>query len=115
MQEVYWILQIYKTRTTPYHPQSDGLVESFNQTLIDMQATTVGDHPGEWESHLSKLCVTYNTSVHSSTGFTPFYLMFGRQVKLPIDVVCGIPSSLKQLLVGDEMTYQLKTPPISGQ
>ena len=41
---------------------------------------------------MSKLCVTYNTSVHSSTGFMPLYLMFGRQAKLPIDVVCGIPS-----------------------
>ena len=115
MQEVCRILQIHKTRTTPYHLQSDGLVESFNQTLINVQATTVGDHPREWECQLSKLCVTYNTSVHSSTGFTPFYLMFGWQVKLPIDVICGIPSSLKQLLVGDEMTYQLKTPPINGQ
>ena len=91
MQEVGQILQIHKTRTTPYHPQSDGLVERFNRTLIDMLATTVGDHPREWERHLSKLCMAYNTSVHSSTGFTPFYLMFGRQAKLPIDIVYGNP------------------------
>ena len=57
-----------------------------------MLATTVGDHPREWEGHLSKLCVAYNTSVRSSTGFTPFYLMFGRQAKLPIDVIYSIPS-----------------------
>ena len=59
-----------------------------------MQATTVGDHPREGEGHLSKLCVAYNTntSVRSSTGFMPFYLMFGRQAKLAIDVVYGIPS-----------------------
>ena len=92
MQEVCRILQIHKTCTTPYHPQSDGLVERFNQTLIDTLATTVGDHPREWEWHLSKLCVAYNTTVRSSTGFTPFYLMLRRQAKLPIDVVCGIPS-----------------------
>ena len=41
---------------------------------------------------MSKLCVAYNTCVHSSTGFTPFYLMFRRQAKLPINVVYGIPS-----------------------
>ena len=61
-----------------------------------MLATIVGDHPREWEHHLSKLCMACNTSVHSSTGFTPFYLMFGRQAKLPIDIVYGnlFPESL---------------------
>ena len=92
MQKVCRILQIPKSRTAPYHPQSDGLVEVFNRTLINMLATTVGDHPREWECHLSKLCVVYNISVHSSTGFTPFYMMFGWQAKLPIDVIYGIPS-----------------------
>ena len=60
--------------TTPSHPQSDRLLERFNRTLINMLATTVGDHPREWEGHLSKLCVAYNTSVRSSTGFMPFKL-----------------------------------------
>ena len=92
MQEVSRILQIRKSRTTPYHPQSDGLVERFNRTLLDMLATTVRKHPKEWETHLQKLCMAYNTSVHSSTGFTPFYLMFGRQAKLPIDVAYGNPT-----------------------
>lgn len=92
MQEVSRILQIRKSRTTPYHPQSDGLVERFNRTLLDMLATTVRKYPKEWETHLQKLCMAYNTSVHSSTGFTPFYLMFGRQAKLPIDVAYGNPT-----------------------
>ena len=65
MQQVCRIFQIQKTHTTPYHPQSDGLVERFNRTLINMLATTAGDHPKEWEYHLSKFCVAYNTSVHS--------------------------------------------------
>ena len=59
MQEVCRILQIHKTHTTPYHPQSDELVERFKQTLINMLATTVGDHPREWECHLSKLWMAY--------------------------------------------------------
>ena len=82
LQEVCRLLKIYKIHTTPY--QSDGLVEHFNRTML---ATTVHDNP--IESHLKKVCMVYNTSVHSSTGFSPFYLMFGRQAKLPLDIVYG--------------------------
>ena len=89
MKEVCKTLHIKKTRTTPYHPQCDGLVERFNRTLLTMLATTTREHPLEWETHLPKVCMAYNTSVQSSTGFTPFYLMFGRQAKLPIDLMYG--------------------------
>ena len=89
MKEVCKLLQISKTRTTPYHPQSDGLVERFNRTLISMLATSAHDNPTQWELHLRKICMAYNTSIHPSTGFSPFFLMFGRQAKLPVDLVYG--------------------------
>ena len=89
MQEICKLLNIYKSRTTPYHPQSDGLVERLNRTLISMLATSVHEHSGDWDRYLRQLCMAYNTSVQSSTGFTPFFLMFGRQAKLPMDVVYG--------------------------
>ena len=54
-----------------------------------MLATTSHDHPFDWEDQLPKVCMAYNTSVHATTGYTPFYLMFGRQVRLPIDIVYG--------------------------
>ena len=69
------LLQIAKSRTIPYHPQSDGLVERFNRTLTDMLVTTAKEHPFEWERHLQKVCFAYNTSVHASTGQN-FFLMF---------------------------------------
>ena len=83
------LLGIEKSRTTPYHPQSDGLVERFNRTLLDMLASAVRDQPFEWESHLRRLCLAYNTSVHPTTGYSPFALMFGRQVRMPIDIMYG--------------------------
>ena len=87
------ILRISKSRTTPYHPQSDGLVERFNRTLKHMLSTTLQDHPFDWENRLRKVCMAYNTSVQSSTGYTPFYLMFGREARLPLDLVYGTKAS----------------------
>ena len=81
------LLQVKKSRTTPYHPQSDGLIERFNRTLTNMLASTVKENPFEWEKHLRKVCLAYNTSVHATTGHSPFFLMFGRQAQLPVDLV----------------------------
>ena len=52
MLEMCKQFHINKTRTTPYHPQSDGLVERFNRTLISMLATMVHENPGDWDRHL---------------------------------------------------------------
>ena len=87
IKEICKLLRVNKTRTTPYHPQGDGLVERFNRTLLNMLAICAKDHPFEWEYHIRKVCMAYNSSVHSSTGYTPFYLMFGRQARLPVDIM----------------------------
>ena len=57
VHEICRILNIQKSRTTAYHPQCDGLVERFNRTLQDMLATTVRDHPFDWEVALRKVCM----------------------------------------------------------
>ena len=84
VKEICKLLGVRKTHTTPYHPQGNGMVERFNRTLLDMLSTTVGDHPSNWEHNLRKVCLAYNSSVHASTGFSPFFLMFGRQVTLDL-------------------------------
>ena len=105
IMEVCKLLHINKTRTTPYHPQCDGLVEHFNRTLLNMLATCAEDHPGDWEQHIRKLCMVYNTSIQSSTGFSPFYLMFGWQARLPIDLIYGIgPQLVENQSVGEYAT-----------
>ena len=81
------LLRIDKSRTTPYHPQSDGLIERFNRTLLQMLATCAETHPFEWEDYINKVCMAYNTSIQASSGYSPFFLMFGRTAHLPIDVI----------------------------
>ena len=92
IQELCKILKISKTRTTAYHPQCDGLIERFNRTLQNMIATITTDHPFDREEALPKVCIAYNTTIHSTTGYSPFYLMYGREPRLPIDIVYGTQS-----------------------
>ena len=54
-----------------------------------MLATVTHDHPGDWEHYIRKVCLAYNSSVHSATGFSPFFLMFRREAKLPVDLMYG--------------------------
>ena len=81
LAEVCKLLHIQKSRTTAYHPQSDGLAERWNRTLLGMLSTCVDGHPEDWEDQVRKACMAYNSSVDGNTGFTPFYLLFGRQAQ----------------------------------
>ena len=88
--ELCTLLGIHKTRTTPYHPQSDGLIERFNRTLRMMLTIHMEQCPEDtWDDHLPMLMLAYRSSVQESTRFTPFQLMFGREVQLPVDLVFG--------------------------
>ena len=56
LSEVCTILRNDKTRATLYHPQSDGLIERFNRTLLSMLSTSVDDNPFQWEEYVDKVC-----------------------------------------------------------
>ena len=67
----------FGTRTTPYHPESDGMVERFNRTLPMMLAMFAGENRDDWDDLLPAVVMAYRSSVHESTGFSPYRLMFG--------------------------------------
>ena len=89
------MLGIRKTRTTPYHPQSDGMVERFNRTLLNMLSIAVGENEKSWDLQLPFILLAYRTSVHDTTGASPFELMYGREVRLPEDVMFALPTTMK--------------------
>ena len=93
VKEVCRVLQVEKSRTSPYHPQGDGLVEHYNRTLLDLLATSAKSNLNDWERYVQAVCYAYNTSVQSSTGFTSHFLMFGWEVRLPVDLQTGISFS----------------------
>ena len=78
-------LGIEKTHTSPYRPQSDGMVERFNRTLKDMVAKYIKPCGSDWDEHITALAFAYNTSKHSVTGYSPFFLIHGREARLPVD------------------------------
>ena len=77
------LLGTVKTKMTPYHPRSDGLVERFNRTLLAMLAMFVTREHDNWDDLLPFMMLAYNTTVHTSTGFTPHRLVFGEECNLP--------------------------------
>lgn len=87
--ELCELLGTKKTKTTIYHPQSDGMVERYNRVLGDMLAKFVSDHEKDWHEFLPFLCMAYRATPHSSTGMTPNLMMLGREVVLPVDLQCG--------------------------
>ncbi len=101
--ELCTTLGIRKTRTTAYHPQSDGLVERHNATISSMLRTYVDGTQTNWDHHLPHITLAYNTSVHPSTGQTPFRMMYGRKARLPIDVMFGPAEPPKSYTTGQYM------------
>lgn len=90
-QEMCKLLGIHKTRTTPYHPQSDGMVERFNQTLERHLAKLVDDHQKDWDKYIPKFLLSYRSVEHESTKVTPAFANFGRELRLPADLLTGGP------------------------
>ncbi|XP_057691272.1 uncharacterized protein LOC130915330 [Corythoichthys intestinalis] len=88
-QNVCRLLQITKTRSTPYHPSSNGQVERFNRTLLQMLRCYVNQSQKNWDEHLPLLAAAYRSSRHSVTGYTPNRLMLGRETHQPQDIQSG--------------------------
>ncbi|XP_073668194.1 uncharacterized protein [Paramisgurnus dabryanus] len=80
-------LGIKAIRTTPYHPQTDGLVERFNQTLKNMLKKFVNDTGKDWDKWLPFVLFAYREVPQASTGFSPFELLYGWQVQGPLDLL----------------------------
>jgi hypothetical protein len=87
------LLEIDKVRTSGYHPSGNGLIERFHRTLNTMLGKVVSSHQRDWDEVLPYALAAYRASVHEATGFSPNFLLFSRENRMPIDLVYGRPTN----------------------
>jgi len=95
-QELCRRMEIEKIRTTPYKPSTNGCVERFHKTLNAMLGKVVQNNQRDWDDRLQSVMAAYRAAKHSSTGFSPNQLVFGRENRAPIDLVLGEVTEDKQ-------------------
>lgn len=86
-QELLAACRVVHRCTTAYHPQTNGLTERFNRTLGDMLSMYVGSNHTTWDIVLPFVTYAYNTAPQATTGFSPFFLLYGREPSTPIDTI----------------------------
>jgi hypothetical protein len=86
LKEICNLLGAAKVKTTPYEPSSNP-VERFHRTMHSLLAKIVSEHQRDWDAYLNYITFCYNTSVHQSTGYTPYFLMHGSEARWNLDVL----------------------------
>lgn len=86
IQEISKLFKIKKINTSAYHPQSNGALERSHSTLADYLKHYVNEDQTNWDNWIDFAMFSYNTSVHTSTQFTPFELIFGFKANLPSSI-----------------------------
>ena len=89
--QVMDLLQIDKTRTTPYRPISNGLAERSNQSVEGILKTTILENRDRWDEALPYACMAYRSLPQASTGCSPNLMVLGRETNLPVDIMYRAP------------------------
>ena len=85
--ELHKLTKIKASNTTPYHPEGNGQAERFNRTVCNMLRSLPKPMKQTWNKQLAKIAFAYNSTINKTTGYSPMKLMFGRESRLPIDLV----------------------------
>jgi hypothetical protein len=90
-KEICRFLFAEKIRVTAYIPSTNGNIERSHATLNSMLAKLISENQRIWGDKLAAVAFAYRNSLKESTGFSPYYLMFGREARIPADIVYGPP------------------------
>ena len=87
MQEICRLMSIKRLNTTPYHPICNGLVEKWNGTMKLILKRLCAERPKDWDRYLPGVMFAYREVPQASTGYSPFELLYGRDVRGPMDIL----------------------------
>ena len=90
IKELCTITGMEKPRTTPNHPMCNGVIERFSRTLLGMLSTLTKEQKLDWKKYLGPLVHAFNSMRQDTSGHTPYFLIFGRQPRLPIVLAFGL-------------------------
>ena len=96
-KELCAMLNVRKIRTSIRRPQTNGIVERFNKTLIRMIRAFLKDEQSDWDLHLGCITSAYRSTPHETTRYTPNMLMLGREIRLPSEVTVRTPNNHETL------------------
>ena len=85
MQQFCMLMGMKQIKTSPYHSQTNGMVERFNATLKRLSRKIVANPRSEWDDSLTYVLWAYRGTTHKTTGFYPYQLLFGKEMKMPLD------------------------------
>ena len=105
MKHMFEVLQIHHTKTLPYRPQSDGMVERFNGTIQQMLRCSLGSDRSNWDELLPYLVMAYNATEQASTGCSPNLLCFGEELVMPVDLLYGSKADKRPWVRPDGSTH----------
>ena len=91
MRELCKAMEIDKLRTTAYKPSTNGAIERFHRSLNSLLGKVVETNQRDWDQWLPSVLSAYHASPHESSGYTPNFLMLGREVRVPLDLAFGEP------------------------